>query len=90
MLSLFQPIPGATKIKNVALFYLNENPLESSPFSVEVTSLSVVFCLSSCTCPGSNLEDVAVLYVNKPMCLLSVSFYMKYASFRLLHKSVMF
>jgi len=74
MLSLIQPISGATKIKNVALFSLNENPLESSPFSVEVTYLSVVICLSSCTCPCSNLEDVAVLYVNKLLCLLSVSF----------------
>lgn len=35
-LSTLEPIRGATKIKSVALFYLNENPLESNPFSVEI------------------------------------------------------
>ncbi|KAI0227374.1 Transforming growth factor-beta receptor-associated protein 1 [Lamellibrachia satsuma] len=35
-LSTLEPISGATRIKNVALFSLNENPLESSPFSVEI------------------------------------------------------
>ena len=46
-MSAFQQIPGATKIKGVALFCLNENPLESSPFSVEVgrVSLCVQLCI---------------------------------------------
>ena len=37
---LFQPIVSGTKIKNVTSFCLNENPLKSNPFSIEVG----VFC----------------------------------------------
>ena len=36
----FQPILGGAKVKGVTSFCLNENPVTSNPFSVEVITAS--------------------------------------------------
>ena len=36
--SFIQPMAGGTRVKSVTSFCLNENPINSNPFSVEVRS----------------------------------------------------